>query len=532
MQHLLLPFITLQLFPTFSSQSFSHLQSPNVKLQYEAYPYPHGNDNSFIDDHSIIAPPPILQAPSHLAAINHHIFNGEMDWCKPVKILIAGGGTGEKTIQIVKQLVASKSQSNWKVIHLDLSNHSVSIAKNRIIRMFGEKILQSVEFIVGNLLDIGNGILPYEKFDYIDCLGVLHTLKAPSIGLSLLKRRLKENGGIGIMVYAKIGRAGIINFQSIMKLVLNNDPTRHSNSDFLPSSDESGEENELDEGNENENICLAKSLLKVLPSTNQLKLNKWRWNKLKNTIYNNTKNSGIVDLFMPAHDVPMNIDDVYQLVLNSGMKIQSFLHPSLYQLKSYIHDIPLLNKLLKRLNTKQKEEKFIEMFSGNMFHHFFFVTKIGNNKKKIVNWKKNEHLIPIPLKFNGTELGLALYNLKYYPWNYNNFNFFFKLPKLNHNESSIKNGTKENNPIYNILKLITGQNTIKFIRDHCSLNINEFNFIFQSLYNILNGQGKLYLSMHPVTFEENDVSEGLSKIRNVLYPHVAKNSWHYFDCQR
>ena len=73
--------------------------------------------------------------------------------------------------------------------------------------------------------------LPYSnnKFDVILCTQVLHHLENPSNGLNCLKNVLKEDGGMFIMVYGKIGRTGIYQMQDLLKLVnanINNYPDK------------------------------------------------------------------------------------------------------------------------------------------------------------------------------------------------------------------------------------------------------------------------------------------------------------------
>ena len=492
-----------------SSSSHSH-QSPSVEHQYTEYPYPPTSTAPQIFQSMA---PPILQAPSHLAAINHYIFHGQKDWCSPVKILVAGGGTGEKTVQLIHQFMASQSTSNWKITHLDLSHTSVAIAQKRVVQMYGQLILTHVHFVVGSLLQL-NDLLPYQKFDYIDCLGVLHTLKAPSVGLSMLNRALKPDGGIGIMVYAPIGRAGIINMQSMMQLLSRTTDAAAERSIHHHSNHSDHHHHDHDMPS---NINLTKSILRYLPATNPLKIDTWRWSKLSQTLYNTTKESGLVDLFLPAHDVPMTVNDVYQLVQQSHMHLESFIHSALYKLETYIHDPVLLHTLHQRLPTRQAREHFVEMLSGNMFHHFFFATKQRATQQKAARtWKEyGVHMIPIPVRFNGKRLGRALQNLTFYPWKNNNLDLYFRLP--------------HHGAVQNVLALMDGKRSIRMIQQECGLAGEDFERVFGRLYEILNSQGKLFLSLFPATFEE--LSQDELQTREALYPGVPQNGWHYFDCR-
>jgi SAM-dependent methyltransferase len=464
-------------------------QSKYVSAQYENYPYPPNNIQPAMFQSMA---PPVLQSPSHLSEISHHVFNGQINWCTfNLKVLIAGGGTGEKTIQLVRQLMASKS--TWHITHLDLSNASVTIAQERIIALFGKKVLQSISFVHGSLLNL-NELLPFEMFDYIDWLGVLHTMSNPSFALSMLNAHLNPNGGIGIMVYAPIGRAGVINFQNTVKLLINN-------TQFASDQDEQ--------------LILTKSLLKFLPRTNPLRLDSWRWKKLQRTIYNTTKDSGLVDLFMPAHDVPMTVQDVHDFVEASNMNVQTFVHSALYKLSTYVHDPILLKQLQDILATRSEEESFVELFSGNMFHHFFYVTKTSNPISKQPTWTDDKKLIPIPVRFHGPSLSTALRNLTFYPWKNNNLDLFFRLPRC------------EGDALLKILTFIDGKNSVETIEEKVQSS-TDFDFCFNSLVDLLNGMGKLFMSKIPAQFEELSVDE--RAVRTALYPNLPRNAWHYFKC--
>jgi hypothetical protein len=235
-------------------------------------------------------------------------------------------------------------------------------------------------------------------------------------------------------------------------------------------------------------------LSKFLPRTNPLRLDSWRWKKLQRTIYNTTKDSGLVDLFMPAHDVPMTV---------------------LYKLSTYVHDPILLKQLQDILATRSEEESFVELFSGNMFHHFFYVTKTSNPISKQHTWTDDKKLIPIPVRFHGPSLSTALRNLTFYPWKNNNLDLFFRLPRC------------EGDALLKILTFIDGKNSVETIEEKVQSS-TDFDFCFNSLVDLLNGMGKLFMSKIPAQFEELSVDE--RAVRTALYPNLPRNAWHYFKC--
>ncbi len=64
-----------------------------VRAQYEAYPYP---ERDPADEAKRL----IVGSPSHLLEINHYVFGGRLDVSRPLRALIAGGGTGDATIML------------------------------------------------------------------------------------------------------------------------------------------------------------------------------------------------------------------------------------------------------------------------------------------------------------------------------------------------------------------------------------------------------------------------------------------------
>ena len=52
---------------------------------------------------------------------------------RPFRILIAGGGTGDKTLQLAEQLRAMGSRT-YEVVHLDRSRGALAVAERRARR--------------------------------------------------------------------------------------------------------------------------------------------------------------------------------------------------------------------------------------------------------------------------------------------------------------------------------------------------------------------------------------------------------------
>lgn len=167
-----------------------------VRDQYEAFPYPERDPR---DEKKRL----ILGSPSLPQEIDHFIFGGQRDWSKPLRILVAGGGTGDGLIQLTTLLTQYKRP--FEATYIDLSKASRDVAEARAkIRK-----LNNITFITGSLLDAPK----YGPFDYIDCCGVLHHLPDPDAGFSQLRAALAPGGGMGFMVYAPYGRSGVYPLQ-------------------------------------------------------------------------------------------------------------------------------------------------------------------------------------------------------------------------------------------------------------------------------------------------------------------------------
>ncbi|MAN97770.1 class I SAM-dependent methyltransferase [uncultured Roseovarius sp.] len=167
-----------------------------VKAQYEAFPYP-------ARDPADEAKRLITGSPSHVLEIDHFLFQGRRDWTKPLRALIAGGGTGDGLIQLAQQMKDTSRAA--EITYIDLSSASRAIAEERA-RLRG---LRNIRFVTGSLLDAAS----HGQFDYIDCCGVLHHLPDPATGFAALLAALAPGGGMGFMVYAPYGRAGVYPLQ-------------------------------------------------------------------------------------------------------------------------------------------------------------------------------------------------------------------------------------------------------------------------------------------------------------------------------
>ena len=130
-----------------------------VRAQYEAYPYPERNPE---DERKRL----VTGSPSHVLEIDHFIYGGERDWSRPLRVLVAGGGTGDALIQVAQQMADAGRAA--EITYLDLSTAARRVAEARA-RVRG---LKGIRFVTGSLMEAAD----LGEFDYIDCCSALHHL--------------------------------------------------------------------------------------------------------------------------------------------------------------------------------------------------------------------------------------------------------------------------------------------------------------------------------------------------------------------
>lgn len=316
---------------------------PKVKKQYEVLPYPTRNPE---DDRTRLAQTWLEDLPM----INHYCFSGKQSFKNHFRALVAGGGTGDATIYLAEQL----RHTNAEVVHLDMSEASIAIAKKRAeIRH-----LNNITWVYDSLLNLPK--LPIGKFDYINCSGVLHHLTDPDEGLIALRSVLKEDGAIGLMVFATTGRTGVYQMQELMRLV--NDATNSENLD------------------EYRKISNTRDILSCLPSSN--------WFKRGEDLYHDHKmgDSGIYDLLLHSQDRSYGVGELFDWLGNEsdGVVNGHGFHLAFTDVQrgrsSYLPHIilgrkpPQMATELRKL-PRRKQYEIAELISGNIIYHVLYLNR-------------------------------------------------------------------------------------------------------------------------------------------------------------
>ena len=324
-----------------------------VRAQYEAYPYPPRDPR---DEAKRL----IEGSPSHLLEINHYVFGGRRDFRQPFRALVAGGGTGDGTIMLAQHLADRGGPA--EIVYLDISTAARAIAEARA----QQRRLTNIRFLSGSLLELP--ALGLGTFDYIDCCGVLHHLADPATGLAILAEALKDDGGIGLMVYGALGRTGVYHLQAILRALVADEPDAVR-------------------------LDLARRLLKQLPPTNWFARNPFLQDHLK------VGAAGLYDLLLHSQDRAYSVAELAELVAAAGLAITGLIEPWRYEPASYLSD----GALLKRIAPLDRIARaaLAERLAGNLKVHICYAVKAARAATAVAQ-PQDPAMVPVLREGSGT----------------------------------------------------------------------------------------------------------------------------------
>ena len=278
-----------------------------VKDQYEVFPYPLRDPE---DDRKRL----ITTLGGNLDGISHFAFGGRRDFAKPMRVLVAGGGTGDALIYLAQQLADRGCPA--EVVYVDLSAASRAIAEQRAaIRNL------NITFVTGSLLDVAT--LAPGPYDYIDCSGVLHHLPDPDAGLAALASQLAPDGAMGIMLYGTLGRSGVYPMQALLRTLA---PAT------LPAA---------------ERLAVFRRVMASLPNTNLLRSNPVLG------ITPKTDDNELFDMFLHSQDRSYTVEEIGRFAEGAGLRVTTFIPLAQYDPAGVCGD----PDLLKRLDGKSMLER-------------------------------------------------------------------------------------------------------------------------------------------------------------------------------
>jgi SAM-dependent methyltransferase len=223
--------------------------------------------------------------PTHF----HRMLWPDREYKPDLDILIAGCGTNQAAVFAYRNPGA-------KVVGVDISRPSLD----------HQQYLKDKH----GLWNLELHLLPIEElptlgldFDLIVSTGVLHHLAEPKVGMKALGGCLRQDGAIGLTLYAKYSRAGVEMLQSVFR-------------DMGLRQDDAS-------------IQVVKETISVLPAAHPLR-----------TYFNAEGDwelhydAAVVDTFLHGRDRSYDVDDIMDLVTSAGLEFQGWLINSPY----YPHD--------------------------------------------------------------------------------------------------------------------------------------------------------------------------------------------------
>tara|TARA_Y100001968_G_scaffold318990_1_gene349940 strand:- start:1165 stop:2109 length:945 start_codon:yes stop_codon:yes gene_type:complete len=249
-------------------------------------------------------------------------------------ILDAGCGTGLSTNYLAHQ------NRDSQIHAIDISRSSLEIAQKRIVYSGADK-KANVTFENINFLDMEN----FNKFNFINSIGVIQHLKNPLEGFLKINFLLADNGIAHIYLYAKRGRENLNRIKQIFRLM------------------------ELDSNIESINIC--RDFLDSLPINNPIQIEyEDRWKEFCKSDIN------FADLFLHPYQNEFTITSIFSLIKQSGLEFLGFRNTDFWNL-GRILDKDFL-AIAKKLSTID-QYRLIELLDPSISSFEFFLTKKHQN---------------------------------------------------------------------------------------------------------------------------------------------------------
>lgn len=310
------------------TQGMTDATDSHLAAQYEAFPYPERNPR---DEAKRL----IVGSPSHLREVDFWVFGAARPASRPLRVLVAGGGTGDGTIMLATQM--SRAGRPGQIVYLDRSDAAMRVAQARA----EARGLTNIEFRQGSLLDLPT--LGLGLFDYIDCCGVLHHLPDPAQGLACLVKALAPGGGMGLMVYAPHGRTGVYMMQDALRMLA---------PDTEPPI---------------ARLDVARRVMRNLPESAWLRFN----HNFADHITGG--DAGLYDLLLNPRDRAFDVPAFAALLAGAGLDIACLVEPMRYDPASYLSD-PKLRARAASLDPVARAA-FAEALAGNISTHIAYVRR-------------------------------------------------------------------------------------------------------------------------------------------------------------
>jgi len=303
--------------------------------QYERFPFPDYSGKQL--------PTPSIANSDGLSRISSRLFGGRLD-PSTMRVLVAGGGTGEKTLGLALQL----APFGGEVTHLDLSAASIAQA-----RAGAEAVgLSNVRFVQGSIYDVA-ALFPGERFHYVQCMGVLHHLPSPEAGLAALRDILTDDGGMALAVYASSGRMAVYLLKQAVELLIDED---------APLA---------------ERMALGVQAFASLPAGH--------WLHHDRAVMQHLKTRGpraLLDAVLHTVDHHYSLDTFMDLIDGAGLTFVDFCEPYSKIVMDYVAPYGFAPDLAARVRAlpERRRRGFLEKFHGRLVVHSAYLSKAPRAK--------------------------------------------------------------------------------------------------------------------------------------------------------
>ncbi|MBL8642478.1 MAG: class I SAM-dependent methyltransferase, partial [Rhodospirillaceae bacterium] len=167
--------------------------SAAVARQYNENPYPRWRHGDYFGAQ--------VPLPEYL-----HGLGVPTDHLAGANILIAGAGTGKQVMRVARQIRAAR------IVAVDLSAASLAFAKRQTDRAG----FTGIQYGIADILRLSEASDLQNRFDMIECSGVLHHTGDPALGLANLAGCLKRGGIMHLDLYSRHARAAVYDARALI----------------------------------------------------------------------------------------------------------------------------------------------------------------------------------------------------------------------------------------------------------------------------------------------------------------------------
>ena len=232
-----------------------------------------------------VYPEPILDLPGWLEnnwqwfdpAIAHRMFWPDRHNVEDLDILVAGCGTNQAA-------VFAYTNPTSRVVAIDVSQASLD-HHQYLKSKFGLRNLELHRLPIEDLPSLNR------SFDLIVSSGVLHHLADPLVGLTALAGSLRQDGVIGIMLYATYGRLGVEMLQSVFR--------------------------DLGLGRDEASVAIVREAIATLPTGHPV----LSYLEIAPDLQ---FDAGLIDTFLHGRDRSYTVDECLDLVSDAGLVFQEW----------------------------------------------------------------------------------------------------------------------------------------------------------------------------------------------------------------